>query len=164
MIKTGYFLLLCFGFTLGATCAFTGFRQYPIPPQDIDFKIMKRKANSVGFCGVESRLLNRKEPTGFVEGELLFKSQCTSCHNRNMIDDLTGPTLGNVEKDWAKYPREDLYQWIRNSQKMIADKHPRATVLWDKWQPAVMNNFNLTDEEIEQILIYIQLTSENKYY
>lgn len=89
-------------------------------------------------------------------GEELFLNQCAQCHTRNMKDDLTGPALGGVEERWADYPKEDLYAWIRNSQKMIADGHPRAKELWNTWKPTVMNSFTgLTDEEIDNLLAYI---------
>jgi len=94
-------------------------------------------------------------------GEALFKAQCASCHNRNMVDDLTGPALGGVQERWADYPEEDLYAWIRNSQAQIAAGHPRATELWNAWKPTVMNNFNLTNEEIDHLLIYINAVYEN---
>ena len=55
-------------------------------------------------------------------GKALFKTNCASCHNRNMKDDLTGPALGGVEERWADYDREDLYKWINNSQAMIAQR------------------------------------------
>lgn len=90
------------------------------------------------------------------EGNTLFKNYCASCHNKNMKDNLTGPALGGVEERWADYPREDLYAWVRNSQAMIADGHPRATELWNDWKPNIMNNFPaLTDQQIENILAYI---------
>ncbi|MEL6863170.1 MAG: c-type cytochrome [Bacteroidota bacterium] len=90
------------------------------------------------------------------EGKALFKGNCAQCHNKNMVDDLTGPALAGTEERWADYPREDLYKWIRNSQAMIADGHPRATQLWADWKPTVMNSFpNLTDEQIDNILGYI---------
>lgn len=89
-------------------------------------------------------------------GKTLFKNQCASCHNKNMKDNLTGPALGGVQDRWADYPQEDLYTWIRNSQAMIADGHPRAVELWAQWKPTVMNAFpNLTDREIESMLAYI---------
>lgn len=158
-MRISYFLLFGFAFLLGMTCAFTGFRQYPIPPQDIDFKIMERyrNRNGVGFCGVTDVPKQLSDKEGFAAGERLFKAQCAQCHNRNMVDDLTGPALNSIEKRWAAYPREDLYNWIRNSQQMIADGHPRAVELWEKWQPTVMNNFSLTDEEIENLLVYIEV-------
>ncbi|MFK7936236.1 MAG: c-type cytochrome [Saprospiraceae bacterium] len=88
-------------------------------------------------------------------GEALFKAQCAQCHNRNMVDDLTGPALGGVQERWADFPEEDLYAWIRNSQAQIAAGHPRAVEVWNAWKPTVMNNFNLTDEEIANTLAYI---------
>jgi len=90
------------------------------------------------------------------EGKALFRNQCASCHNRNMKDNLTGPALGGTQERWAAYPESDLYRWIRNSPAMISEGHPRATELWNEWKPNVMNTFlNLTDVEIESILLYI---------
>ena len=89
-------------------------------------------------------------------GKTLFRNQCATCHNKNMKDDLTGPALGGTQERWADYPREDLYSWIRNSQALIAEGHPRAQELWAEWGVA-MNPFpNLTDAEIENLLGYIQ--------
>ncbi|MBV6654506.1 MAG: c-type cytochrome [Mameliella sp.] len=90
------------------------------------------------------------------EGKTLFRNYCATCHNKNMKDNLTGPALGAVEERWADYPKEDLYRWIRQSQAMISEGHPRAVELWDEWKPTVMNNFlNLSDQEIDNILGYI---------
>ncbi len=101
-------------------------------------------------------LIGQEEAAVDIEaGKSLFRNKCASCHNRNMKDDLTGPALGGVEERWADYPREDLYNWINNSQKMIADGHPRATELWSEWGPTIMNNFNLTTAEMDNILAYI---------
>ncbi|MFM8450457.1 MAG: c-type cytochrome, partial [Haliscomenobacter sp.] len=91
-------------------------------------------------------------------GKTLFKNNCATCHNKNMKDNLTGPALGGTQERWAAFPREDLYSWIRNSQALIASGHPRANEVWNQWKPTVMTNFNLTDEEIENILAYIQCT------
>lgn len=91
------------------------------------------------------------------EGKTLFRNYCATCHNKNMKDDLTGPALGGVEERWADYPQEDLYKWIRQSQAMINEGHPRAVELWEEWKPTVMNNFlNLSDSEIDNILAYVE--------
>ena len=55
-----------------------------------------------------------------------------------MKDDLTVPTLGGVTARWAAHPRENLYAWIRNSQRLISEGHPRAKELWGEWNPYVM--------------------------
>lgn len=97
-------------------------------------------------------------------GETLYRNQCATCHSRDMKTDLTGPALGGVQERWAEYPEEDLYAWIRNSQALIAEGHPRANELWDEWKPTLMNNFtNLTDQEIANILAYIEGVYEGTY-
>lgn len=89
-------------------------------------------------------------------GQSLFQTNCASCHSRNMRTDLTGPALGGTEERWADYPREDLYKWIRYSQQMISEGHPRAVQLWNDWRPNIMQNFaNLSDNDIESMLLYI---------
>lgn len=90
------------------------------------------------------------------EGRDLFRTNCAACHNRNMVDDLTGPALGGVQDKWGDFPIEDLRHFIRYSQRSIQEGHPRAVEIWNEWQPAIMNNFpNLTDQEIDNILAYI---------
>jgi len=97
------------------------------------------------------------------EGKTLFRNYCATCHAKNMKDDLTGPALGGVEERWADYPEEHLYRWIRQSQAMIEEGHPRAVELWEEWGPTVMNNFlNLSDQEIANILGYIDAVHTGK--
>ncbi|TXF89071.1 cytochrome c [Neolewinella aurantiaca] len=82
---------------------------------------------------------------------------CGSCHNKNMKDDMTGPALRGVTERWADYPEQDLYDWIRNSQALVAAQHPRALVVWKENDKRVMSNYpNLTDEELEGLLAFIE--------
>lgn len=84
-------------------------------------------------------------------------NNCASCHAGNMKDDLTGPALAGVTARWAVYPREDLYAWIRNSQVLVSAGHPRAMEVWTENKKRIMTNYpNLTDEEIEGLLAYIE--------
>lgn len=92
-------------------------------------------------------------------GKELFLTNCASCHNKNMKDNLTGPALGGVEERWAAFPRKDLYAWVHGSQALVAAGHPRATELWAKWKPSVMQNFpQITEEQIESILLFVDYT------
>lgn len=110
---------------------------------------------SEGWCGNRS-VLNSKQQ----RGHDLFIANCAACHNKNMRDDLTGPALHSTEANWAAYPRQALYDYIRHSQASLKTKQPRAVALWKKWQPTLMNDFpNLTDDDIEAILAYIQEAS-----
>ena len=118
-----------------------------------DKNVMSRALVVLLFLGLA--FTGHSEPS-VDEGKTLFRNACATCHNRNMKDNLTGPALGGTEERWADYPREDLYRWIRNSQAMIAEGHPRAQELWNEWKPVVMNPFpDLTDDEIESLLLYV---------
>ena len=114
---------------------------------------------SLLWCATALHAQDNGAATADIEaGKTLFKNNCATCHNKNMKDNLTGPALGGTQERWAAYPKEDLYAWIRNSQGQIAAGHPRATELWNQWKPTLMTNFNLTDQEIDNILAYIQCT------
>jgi mono/diheme cytochrome c family protein len=103
------------------------------------------------FCGT----MPASSSPEFQRGKELFVANCASCHNKNMKDNLTGPALGGAEDRWAAFPRKDLYEWIRHSQRQIKSGHPRATELWKQWQPVIMNDFSgLSDADIEAILTY----------
>jgi len=95
------------------------------------------------------------------EGKNLFKLNCATCHAKNMKSDATGPALGGVEERWSDYPQEDLYGWIRNSQRLIKSGHPYANELWNEYK-SVMSNFpNLTDDNIASLLLYINDVNVN---
>ncbi|MBS1588362.1 MAG: c-type cytochrome [Bacteroidetes bacterium] len=84
------------------------------------------------------------------DGKALFNSNCAACHNP--IKDATGPALQGVdqrrEKDW-------IYKWIKNPSAVIAAGDPHAKELVDKYK-IVMTAFpNLTHEEIDAIIKYV---------
>ncbi len=100
-------------------------------------------------------LLTHAEAT-IDDGKALFKANCASCHNKNMKSKSTGPALGGAEERWADYPKVDLYGWIRNSGAMVKANHPRAVEIYNEWDKSQMTAMpNLTDENIESILLYI---------
>jgi len=97
-------------------------------------------------------------------GKELFKNNCAACHNKNMKDALTGPALGPVLEKWAAYPKEDFYQWVRNSQGMIKAGHPLAVESWNAFKPNIMTPFpNLTNDEIESLMLYIDGVFKGTY-
>nr|MBS0037676.1 c-type cytochrome [Saprospiraceae bacterium] len=109
-------------------------------------------------------IVGSAEEPNLDEGRDLFRANCAACHNRNMVDDLTGPALGGVQERWSAYPMDDLRYFIRNSQRMIQEGHPKAVEIWNEWEPAIMNNFpNLTDEQIDNILAYVDGVYTGEY-
>jgi cytochrome c553 len=90
------------------------------------------------------------------KGKELFLNNCAQCHAKDMHQKLTGPGLSGVAENWSKYPPRDLYNFIRNSQKMIKNKHPRAVKVYHEYNNIEMNSFNnLSDDDISSILVYI---------
>jgi cytochrome c2 len=93
-------------------------------------------------------------------GEALFKDNCASCHSRDMKKDMTGPALAGVEERWSKFPKKELYDWIRNSSGVLASPNYKsysyAKGLYASYNNTVMTPFpTLTDEDISSLLVYI---------
>lgn len=90
-------------------------------------------------------------------GQSLFLEKCASCHNNDMVSDMTGPALLGAEGRWSKFPGQ-LNEWIRNSQGLVNAGQPRAVSLFGTWNKSVMTPFpDLTDEMIDDILTYVEM-------
>lgn len=90
------------------------------------------------------------------EGESLFKSKCTTCHN--MTRDMVGPALSGMSE---RHSEEWLVSWIRNSQAMIASGDEVAVQLFEDWNRLVMTSFtDLSDDQIKSIIAYVDAEDE----
>lgn len=89
-------------------------------------------------------------------GKQLFYTRCASCHMVNK--EMTGPALKGVENRWPD--KQILYAFIRNSQEIIGkDKYARE--LWLQYNQTIMlPHPDLTDQQIAQILGYINSVSD----
>ncbi len=96
------------------------------------------------------------------EGKKLFKTKtCAACHDRNMAKKVVGPALAGVEGRWES--KKDLFSWIRNPNTLLEAKHIYATKLFEENSKVPMTpNPDLTDIEIESILLYIRSQSGEK--
>ena len=148
------FLLYGFGFLIGLSIAFCSNTNYD--PFVFDEKYFVETQDG-SFCAVVD--VGKAKNDKIVLGKQLFKSNCMICHSKNMVDDMTGPALANVEKRWEGR-KNLLYKWIRNSSEVIANGDPYAVEIYNKFNKSVMPAFkNLTDEEIEAMLEYIDYQS-----
>ena len=87
-----------------------------------------------------------------VDGEKLFKQNCTSCHLISNVR-LIGPGLEGVTD---KYEKEWLIEWIRNSQALIASGDERAIKIFEEYNKSVMTSFDFSDEEFVALLEYLE--------
>lgn len=151
-MKLFRFLAYCLAFFIGAVFAFRGTNSFPGNPAKQYQPSYAVKANQVTTTDAVKPELGQLAQ----KGKTLFIANCASCHNRNMKDAMTGPALGGVENRWSEFPKEDLYNWVRNSQSMVAADHPYAVKIWKEWKQSPMTSFStLTDEDIDAILAYV---------
>ncbi len=98
------------------------------------------------------------------DGATLFKQNCAACHKLGTR--LVGPNLIGVterrDEDW-------LLRFIKSSQTMIQEGDADAVAIYEEFGQMVMNDQNLSDDEIRAILAYIteespsnSLSTENK--
>ena len=93
--------------------------------------------------------LTAQEPD-IAKGKSLFNANCASCHKLNKK--LIGPALKGVS---AKYEKEWLYSWIKNSAAMIKSGDERAVAIYEEYNKVAMNSFTqLSNEDIDNILAY----------
>ena len=112
-----------------------------------------------GVCGVSDHnypMVPDSLPSAAKGQDLWNENACGACHNKNMKVDATGPALSGVTERWQDYPRADLYNFIRGSQSMVASNHPRAKTLNDSWASVMQDYPDLSDEEIEHLIAYIE--------
>ncbi len=90
------------------------------------------------------------------DGQALFQQNCASCHAVNK--ELTGPALAGVETRGPWTDRKQLYAWIHNPAKYMAND-PYAQGLKASHGNVLMTAFpQLSEKEIDAILDYIKKT------
>ena len=85
-------------------------------------------------------------------GKLLFEKHCAACHK---------PVSDGIFTRQARRKYADklpwLYNFIRNSQKLVAEGDPEAVFLFELYNKQVMPDFpELSDDEIDAILVYME--------
>ena len=88
------------------------------------------------------------------KGKSLFNANCAACHKLNKR--AVGPALAGVT---AKYEREWLYSWIKNSTAMVKSGDAQAVAIFEEYNGSVMTSFpQLSKEDIDNILAYTDYT------
>jgi mono/diheme cytochrome c family protein len=83
-------------------------------------------------------------------GKKLFNANCAACHKLNKR--AVGPALKGVS---AKYDKEWLYTWIKNSTAMIKSGDAQAVAIYEEYNGSVMTSFQqLSNTDIDNIIAY----------
>lgn len=97
-----------------------------------------------------------EELQAVASGDALFKGNCAQCHAVN--DVVVGPALAGLHK---RRPVSWLIPWIKNSSKVVASGDEYAVKLFNQYQKQQMPSFALSDQEIRQILAYLEVESNS---
>ena len=90
------------------------------------------------------------------KGKSLYNANCAACHKLNKK--LIGPALKGVS---AKYEKEWLYSWIKNSAALIKSGDEQAVAIYEEYNKVAMNAFpQLSNEDIDNILAYTDYVPE----
>jgi protein SCO1/2 len=89
-------------------------------------------------------------------GEDLFNSRCTACHTIGKGDRL-GPDLQDVV---SKRERSWLVRWLQEPNKMLEEKDPLATALFNQYGKVPMPNLKLTDKNALDLIEFLQTESQ----
>ena len=100
-----------------------------------------------------SLAVNAQEPD-IQKGKSLFNANCAACHK--LKKRAVGPALAGVS---AKYDKEWLYSWIKNSTAMVKSGDAQAVAIYEEYNGSVMTSFpQLSNEDIDNILAYTDYT------
>lgn len=84
------------------------------------------------------------------KGKEIFNANCAACHKLDAK--ATGPALRGVE---AKYDKEWLYKWVKNSGELIKSGDAQAIKVFEENNKVAMTAFpQLSNEDIDNILAY----------
>ena len=94
----------------------------------------------------------------FSKAEEVFHSRCSACHSLG-TDSGLGPGLYGVtmqrDRTWLK-------RWIKEPDKMLAEKDPVAIDLYNRYNKVLMPNLRLGDSDAEALVDYLDSAANPK--
>lgn len=149
--RVGQLIAAALLLTLGLT-GFTFINYSTLKEAEIDYRF---------YCGVTTEETNTFFPADNpalkeLPGYALFKDwACNTCH---AIDhNLVGPALNGLSD---RRSRDWIIKMIRNSSALISSGDPEAVTIFEKFDRLQMPPHDLSEEEIDQILDYINQASQ----
>jgi protein SCO1 len=85
-------------------------------------------------------------------GEYLFSTRCSACHAIGQGDGV-GPDLRGVTQ---ARDRAWLVRFIARPDKLLAEKDPVATALFEKYRQVTMPNLSLGPDDVEALVAWLE--------
>jgi len=95
-------------------------------------------------------------------GEELFRTRCAACHSLGLEDGqgigmrAVGPDLLGVT---ARRQRAWLSRWIREPDRMLAERDAQAVALFQQYDRVAMPNLRLNEENVDALLEFLEQES-----
>ena len=89
---------------------------------------------------------------GVTEGSKLFMSRCSACHTVGGGDSKLGPDLAGVIE---RRPSAWLHRWIKEPDRMMAEKDPTVMAMMAKYRGLPMPNLKLTNADVAEVIDYL---------
>ncbi len=89
------------------------------------------------------------------QGETIFNKTCIACHTIGS-GRLVGPDLKDITD---RRSEEWLISFVKSSQSMIKSGDPDAVAIFNEYNKLVMLDQNLTDDEVKDVMLYIEQQS-----
>ena len=106
----------------------------------------------VAMGGEQHSYSEAQNITGLTHGVDLFRSRCSACHTIGEGDKL-GPDLAGVT---ARRSHAWLVRWLKEPDKMIAEKDPIAVALKKQYRNLPMPNLGLSGVDAEALIEHMK--------
>jgi protein SCO1 len=90
------------------------------------------------------------------KAEDLYRFRCSACHSLGSKDGL-GPGLQGVTK---KRDKLWLARWLKEPDKMLAEKDPIAIDLYNRYNKILMPNLRLSDSDVEALIKFMDANAK----
>jgi cytochrome c2 len=114
------------------------------------FSCSDKKEEKNSSSDFENKLVEQKFDSSYVNGRLLYASNCIQCHELDSV--LVGPALAKISQrrslDWIK-------KWIKSPDGMIQSGDSTALVLYSQYQQYMPRQDYLLDKDIEDIVHFL---------
>jgi len=99
-----------------------------------------------------------KELPNISKAEEVYRFRCSSCHSLG-TDSGLGPGLYGVT---MQRDRAWLKRWLKEPDKLLAEKDPIAIDLYNRYNKVLMPNLRLSDSDVEGLIDYLDSVAKPK--
>lgn len=89
------------------------------------------------------------------KAEDIYRFRCMSCHSLGAEDGL-GPGLQGVTD---RRDRKWLARWLKEPDKLLAEKDPIAMDLYNRYNKVLMPNLRLSDSDVEALIEFMEASA-----